>query len=261
MALSKITAGSIADGTVVAADIADGSITGPKLGATAINANNIVDGTITNAKIDTVANTKISGNITNDQILSVANTKITGNITSSQIAPSQTFYGNTSLTGLLDLSATNAGLIKFPASQNASSDANTLDDYEEGTYTATLTSAGGSITTSTSEDTAYYIKIGRLVMVTGRITASSVNSPTGEVSINLPFTIANDTEQATALAGSVFVWSAGGGATETGLWTLFSDKSNPSILFRYGNSATPAASASYVQANTEFRFTVIFVAA
>jgi hypothetical protein len=78
MALSKITAGSIADGTVVAADIADGSITGPKLGATAINANNIVDGTITNAKIDTVANTKLTGTITNAQLGTdaVSNTKI-----------------------------------------------------------------------------------------------------------------------------------------------------------------------------------------
>jgi len=68
MALSRINAQSIADGTIVAADIADGSITGPKLGATAINANNIVDGTITNAKIDTVANTKLTGTITATQM-------------------------------------------------------------------------------------------------------------------------------------------------------------------------------------------------
>ena len=52
MPLSRITADSIADGTIVAADIANGSVTGPKLGLTAINANNIVDGTITSAKLD-----------------------------------------------------------------------------------------------------------------------------------------------------------------------------------------------------------------
>lgn len=48
-----ITAAKIADGTVVAAEIADGAITGPKIGLTAINANNIVDGTITNTKLAT----------------------------------------------------------------------------------------------------------------------------------------------------------------------------------------------------------------
>ena len=48
----SITAAKIADGTIVAADIADGSITGSKIGLTAINANNIVDGTITQVKLD-----------------------------------------------------------------------------------------------------------------------------------------------------------------------------------------------------------------
>jgi hypothetical protein len=48
-----ITAAKIADGTVVAAEIADGAITGPKLGLTAINANNIVNASITNDKLAT----------------------------------------------------------------------------------------------------------------------------------------------------------------------------------------------------------------
>ena len=51
MALSRITAASIEDGTVVAADIDDGAVTGPKLGATSINANNIVNASITGDKI------------------------------------------------------------------------------------------------------------------------------------------------------------------------------------------------------------------
>ena len=37
------------------------------------------------------------------------------------------------ITGLTDISAATSGQIKFPATQNASADANTLDDYEEGT--------------------------------------------------------------------------------------------------------------------------------
>jgi hypothetical protein len=47
----SITAAKIADGTVVAAELADGAVTGPKIGLTAINANNIVNGTITEIKL------------------------------------------------------------------------------------------------------------------------------------------------------------------------------------------------------------------
>lgn len=54
--------------------------------------------------------------------------------------------GTLSATGLLDLSGAAAGQIKFPATQNASSDANTLDDYDE--YTAASAACTGAITTA-----------------------------------------------------------------------------------------------------------------
>ena len=47
---------------------------------------------------------------------------------------------------LLDLSGAAAGQIKFPATQNASSDPNTLDDYSE--YTAASAACTGAITTA-----------------------------------------------------------------------------------------------------------------
>jgi hypothetical protein len=53
--------------------------------------------------------------------------------------------------------------INFPATQVASSDANTLDDYEEGTFTPTIigTSTAGTGTYSVQSGT--YTKVGRLV--------------------------------------------------------------------------------------------------
>src|SRR5258705_867553 len=66
--------------------------------------------------------------------------------------------------GLLTLSV---GQIAFPASQVASANANTLDDYEEGTWTpvdasgASLTFGGGTA--------GSYTKIGNLVIATGQI--------------------------------------------------------------------------------------------
>ena len=80
--------------------------------------------------------------------------------------------------------------ITFPAAQNASSDANTLDDYEEGTTTVTFTpSTSGTITLSATYQTVAYTKVGRLVTITGEFLVSSVSSPVGtSVSIgNLPF--------------------------------------------------------------------------
>ena len=51
MPISRINNNSIANNTIVSADLAAGSVTGDKLGLTAINANNVVDGTITAAKL------------------------------------------------------------------------------------------------------------------------------------------------------------------------------------------------------------------
>ena len=77
MPLNKVTADSIADGTVIAADIANGAITGPKLGLTAIRSNNIVDSI-------TVANTTTS-NIANflGPIFEKANVVTTGGLTAN----------------------------------------------------------------------------------------------------------------------------------------------------------------------------------
>ena len=60
----------------------------------------------------------------------------------------------------------NAG-IKFPATQVASTDANTLDDYEEGTFTPVIRggSTAGTYELNTSFDDGFYQKVGRVVTV------------------------------------------------------------------------------------------------
>jgi len=79
--------------------------------------------------------------------------------------------------------------VKFPASQVASTDVNTLDDYEEGTFQVTFTcGTSGTITIDTTQDTLSYVKIGRMVMISGLVAVSSVSSPVGSLSLgNLPF--------------------------------------------------------------------------
>jgi len=69
--------------------------------------------------------------------------------------------------------STSGAGITVPASQSASSDANTLDDYEEGTFTATLKGSTSDPTTPVTT-TGYYTKIGRQVSLV--IAFQSVNT-------------------------------------------------------------------------------------
>jgi hypothetical protein len=89
------------------------------------------------------------------------------------------------LAGLLDISATTAGQIKFPATQNASANANTLDDYEEGTFTPALT----NFTIGNGSAQGRYTKIGQVVTIEVYILWGSTTSASGAWSVNnLPFT-------------------------------------------------------------------------
>jgi hypothetical protein len=81
-------------------------------------------------------------------------------------------------------SATGVG-ITFPATQSASSNVNTLDDYEEGTWTAVISTESGTNYTITSQ-TSRYTKIGNVVAVSSNIEYSAVGN--GTISkVSLPF--------------------------------------------------------------------------
>jgi hypothetical protein len=86
--------------------------------------------------------------------------------------------------------STSGAGITFPATQSASTDANTLDDYEEGTWTPSFArSTGGAITATLSTNTGKYTKIGNLVTVSIITIIDSVSSQgSGESEIRgLPF--------------------------------------------------------------------------
>jgi hypothetical protein len=88
--------------------------------------------------------------------------------------------------------ASGAG-ITFPATQSASSDANTLDDYEEGTWTPEL--KGSSVSGSQTYGTRHggYTKIGRQVTLNFFVQLTAKGTIAGDISLsNLPFATAND---------------------------------------------------------------------
>ena len=103
------------------------------------------------------------------------------------------FLGNTSGSG--------AG-ITFPATQSPSSDANTLDDYEEGTYTPTLIGNGTAGNPVYSTQIGRYTKIGNVVFVQAVVDVSSNTTGTGTARISLPTAVGN-----AANAASFFTWT------------------------------------------------------
>ena len=85
--------------------------------------------------------------------------------------------------------ATGTG-IAFPATQSASSDANTLDDYEEGTWTPALTFGGGSTGLTYNSRYGFYTKVGNLVSVTCYYSVANRGSSTGAAIVTgLPFNL------------------------------------------------------------------------
>ena len=68
---------------------------------------------------------------------------------------------------------------------------NYLDDYEEGEFSGALTLGSGTVTLAASSDTLEYTKIGRVVTITGLLRVDSVSSPSGSVSISLPFAVSS----------------------------------------------------------------------
>lgn len=86
-----------------------------------------------------------------------------------------------------------SGNVAFPATQVPSADANTLDDYEEGTWTPTIQDDSRS----DAEDQAYtaqvgiYTKIGRVVYIECELATSSLGTLTTSENVviaGLPFT-------------------------------------------------------------------------
>ena len=96
------------------------------------------------------------------------------------------------------------GQLKFPASQNASADANTLDDYEEGTWTPLVAEYNdiNDVMTMSSDNIGRYTKIGDIVTCTAYV-ATTANNTCDNVHIGihqLPFTVVNNLAGRSGLA-------------------------------------------------------------
>lgn len=107
---------------------------------------------------------------------------------------------------------TTSGQIQFPATQNASANANTLDDYEEGTFTPAFTGltvvngTGGATYAGTYTKTGRKVSWSATITVTGTCTTASTAGTTFHT---LPFSVV--TEGATGAVNRGSVASYGNG--------------------------------------------------
>jgi hypothetical protein len=82
--------------------------------------------------------------------------------------------------------------VQFPATVSLSSNANTLDDYEEGSWTPDLRFGGAKVGITYIYQSGNYVKIGRQVTVWATIYLSSKGSSTGDASFyGLPYAPSN----------------------------------------------------------------------
>jgi hypothetical protein len=118
--------------------------------------------------------------------------------------------------------AANGVGITFPATQSASSDANTLDDYEEGTFTPYLTTGGTSVAMNNG---GLYTKIGRMVYVevnSYNQNYSALSATTRLDITSLPFAASNVSQFPLATnntSGNPAVAEIGGGSTTASVYT------------------------------------------
>ena len=104
--------------------------------------------------------------------------------------------------------STSGGGITFPANQLASSDPNTLDDYEEGTFTPIYAGSSSNPTVSYNQQSGRYIKIGQFVQITVEIETTSVAGGGGDLYVGgLPFAALNDRYVGGAVTAYASSWT------------------------------------------------------
>ena len=129
------------------------------------------------------------------------------------------------------------GNVAFPATQVASAEANTLDDYEQGTFTIGQTFSSGSATITSQA--AHYTKIGQLVAIQANFSVGTPSSPSGTWTVTgLPFTI---------LSGQtayfyVTLWNTLPSATQSSFFAQYSGGTS-FPFWEADNSATRAGSS------------------
>jgi hypothetical protein len=187
-------------------------------GGTSVLGNVAVDGTLSVSGASVLAALTVNGVATMSSAVHMKSTlSISGAVTmastlsvsGASVLAALTVNGALTVAGTVTLSGTvvlSNGQLVFPASQNASAGANTLDDYEEGTWTPTLTfTTPGDLNVVYGSRVGLYTKIGDLVMVQVQVNSTTFTYTTasGDFFVSgLPFAHVATANSASALGST-----------------------------------------------------------
>lgn len=154
--------------------------------------------------------------------------------------------------------ATGVG-ITFPATQSASTDANCLDDYEEGTWTPTWSVSGGTITAN-GWTSGKYTKVGSTVYLWGYISYNShTGSPSGQLSItNFPFAAGGGFGQSSTFSGGLTISAGGLWASGMPSFADIKPASNSGLLQYYGATGGTATTFANMTQNGNYSQFIFF---
>jgi len=149
--------------------------------------------------------------------------------------------------------------IAFPATQAPSADANTLDDYEEGTFTPSLGFGGASTGVTYDVQTGVYVKVGQIVHFSVRLSLTSNGSATGLASIlGLPFTSSGATH---AIVGSFVFFGMASSWGDTAVVGIIDPATTSVALFKAAAGSIAIFSEADFNDSSEVRLTGIYRAA
>jgi hypothetical protein len=144
------------------------------------------------------------------------------------------------------------GQITFPVTQSASADANTLDDYEEGTFTPSLTSTSGGVS-ATFTSNGKYTKIGRQVHIHADVVLTALAAAGSGALIlgNLPFS-------SNGLFFGSCIFSSVDLPASTIQITIYSSGTTCLFINNFDNSVLTDGQTSYLTATSGFYYDITY---
>ena len=129
-----------------------------------------------------------------------------------------------------------AGGLAFPATAVAVADANTLDDYEEGTWTPAFNGSTTNPTTTSGTPVGAYIKVGKLVWVSIEMAGVGYTGGSGNLLIaGLPFAASTTNGELASFYETTNAFPVG----KTGLWGYTGNNTtNLNLVYAGGTAGT-----------------------
>jgi len=144
--------------------------------------------------------------------------------------------------------STSGAGITFPATPALSTDANTLDDYEEGSFTPTVLGStnAGTFTYNTANTLGRYVKVGPLVNFQLSVQTSTGSGATGNLLVGgLPFTVRNLTNYFPSATVGFFTYATSGWQ-QYDQSTLLTTNGTTINLYYTGNTGSIATDAGAI---------------